>query len=219
MLAARLGVASCALGYLLDATRVGEGRPADLTGGRLTGIEPELGITISTEVGRGASSDEIDRAISAVHVAVEVIDINARFDDLAAVLSGNIWHHSYQLGTTPEPGTDRRLGAESLHEVVRGGPGSPRWVQRQQAAMIACLIEAGAEPDAVATGGVTPLHRAVRNRCAAAVRALLDTGADPHRSNDNGSTAVMLPNGPSGAVGAARLRPKRSKTRSSRSLR
>ena len=58
--------------------------------------------------------------------------------------------------------------------------------------MVTFLIEAGADPDAVAAGGVTPLHRAVRNRCASAVRALLDAGADPHRSNDNGSTAVML---------------------------
>ena len=58
--------------------------------------------------------------------------------------------------------------------------------------MITYLIEAGADPDAVAAGGVTALHRAVRNRCAAAVRALLDAGADPLRQNDNGSTAITL---------------------------
>jgi hypothetical protein len=41
-------------------------------------------------------------------------------------------------------------------------------------------------------GGVTPLHRAVRNRCAAAVKALLDGGADPRRKNGNGSTPAQL---------------------------
>jgi hypothetical protein len=39
---------------------------------------------------------------------------------------------------------------------------------------------------------VTPLHRAVRNRCSAAVEALLGAGADPRRQNDRGSTASDL---------------------------
>jgi hypothetical protein len=85
-----------------------------------------------------------------------------------------------------------RRGAEPLHEAARGGPGSNGWDPQRQAAMVSYLIEAGADPDAVATGGVTPLHRAVRNRCAAAVRALLDAGADPCRANNSGSTANML---------------------------
>jgi ankyrin repeat protein len=85
-----------------------------------------------------------------------------------------------------------RRGAEPLHEAVRGGPGSPGWDPLRQAAMVAYLIAAGADPDALATGGVTPLHRAVRNRCSAAVSALLDAGADPSRTNNNGSTAIML---------------------------
>jgi len=85
-----------------------------------------------------------------------------------------------------------RRGAEPLHEAVTGGPGSLHWDPRRQAEMVAYLIKAGADPNAVAAGGVTPLHRAVRNRCSAAVRALLAGGADPHRANDSGSTAMML---------------------------
>jgi ankyrin repeat protein len=50
----------------------------------------------------------------------------------------------------------------------------------------------GADPDAAAMGGVTPLHRAVRNRCSAAVEALLAAGADPRLTNDHGSTAADL---------------------------
>jgi hypothetical protein len=41
-------------------------------------------------------------------------------------------------------------------------------------------------------GGTTPLHRAVRNRCAAAVAALLDCGADVNARNKRGSTPAML---------------------------
>jgi hypothetical protein len=87
--------------------------------------------------------------------------------------------------------TNRRR-QQPLHYAVDGGPGAAHWDPAAQAATIHALIDAGAEPDAVDIGGVTPLHRAVRNRCAAAVQALLDRGADPRRKNTNGSTAAQL---------------------------
>jgi hypothetical protein len=85
-----------------------------------------------------------------------------------------------------------RRGAEPLHAAVTGGPGSATWDPARQRAVIVYLVEAGADPDAPAAGGVTPLHRAVRNRCSAAVDALLLAGADPGLANDRGSTASDL---------------------------
>jgi ankyrin repeat protein len=85
-----------------------------------------------------------------------------------------------------------RRGAEPLHAAAMGAPGSPHWDPAAQTAVILYLIEAGADPNAAAVGGVTPLHRAVRNRCSAAVQALLSAGADPHLENDHGSTAFHL---------------------------
>ena len=85
-----------------------------------------------------------------------------------------------------------RRGAEPLHAAAVGGPGSDRWNPPAQAATIAWLIEAGADPNAVDMDGVTPLHRAVRTRCAAAVEALLAGGADAERKNDGGSTPLRL---------------------------
>jgi hypothetical protein len=86
---------------------------------------------------------------------------------------------------------DRR-GAEPLHAAVIGEPGAPNWNPARQRAVIAYLVDAGADPDAAALGGVTPLHRAVRNRCSAAVEALLRAGADPGVANDHGSTPSDL---------------------------
>ncbi len=85
-----------------------------------------------------------------------------------------------------------RRGGEPLHAAVTGVPGSSNWNPQRQADVIRSLIEMGADPNAPAVGGVTPLHRAVRNRCSAAVQALLDGGADVRRTNDSGSTALTL---------------------------
>jgi len=85
-----------------------------------------------------------------------------------------------------------RRCAEPLHAAVMGGPGPDKWNPPAQVAMIDYLVEIGADPNARAAGGVTPLHRAVRNRCSAAVQALLAVGADASLTNDSGSTALAL---------------------------
>jgi Ankyrin repeats (many copies)/Ankyrin repeat len=95
-----------------------------------------------------------------------------------------------------------RRGAEPLHAAVIGQPGSDIWNPTRQAAVIGYLIEAGADPNAAALGGVTPLHRAVRNRCSGAVEALLRAGADPQMANDRGSTALDLARQTTGRSGA-----------------
>jgi hypothetical protein len=85
-----------------------------------------------------------------------------------------------------------RRDAEPLHYAVDGVPGSLAWNPDAQAATVACLIQAGADPNAMDKGGAGPLHRAVRTRCAAAVRALLEGGADARRKNKSGSTPLLL---------------------------
>jgi hypothetical protein len=59
---------------------------------------------------------------------------------------------------------------EPLHAAASGNPGSQFWNPEAQAATIVCLVEAGADPNAVNMDGAAPLHKAVRTRCAMAVR-------------------------------------------------
>ena len=81
---------------------------------------------------------------------------------------------------------------EPLHAAACGSPGSSFWNPAAQAATIVCLVEAGADPNAVNMDGAAPLHKAVRTRCALAVRTLLACGADPRLVNKSGSTPMML---------------------------
>jgi hypothetical protein len=95
-----------------------------------------------------------------------------------------------------------RRGAQPLHYAVDGIPGSARWNPHAQRDAVLCLLEFGADPNAVDTNGTTPLQRAVRNRCAAAVEVLLDMGADPQATNRRGSTAMQLARATTGRGGS-----------------
>jgi hypothetical protein len=96
------------------------------------------------------------------------------------------------IGLDADVRARNRRGAEPLHAAAVGSPGSAVFNPQAQAATIACLIAAGADANAGDVSGVTPLHRAVRTRCAAAVEALLSHGADINARNNSGSTPLTL---------------------------
>ncbi|HWA19184.1 MAG TPA: ankyrin repeat domain-containing protein [Devosia sp.] len=91
-----------------------------------------------------------------------------------------------------EIGAGNRRGATPLHYAADGGPGSRTWNPEAQVATIAALLEVGAKANAVDKSGVAPLHRAVRTRCAAAVRALIEGGADATLPTGSGSSPIDL---------------------------
>ena len=79
-----------------------------------------------------------------------------------------------------------------LHYASDGFLSSPNWDAKRQVKTLKILHDAGAKIDAQDLNGATPLHRAVRTRCAAAVRFLLQSGCDPLIRNKSGSMAFHL---------------------------
>ena len=99
-------------------------------------------------------------------------------------------------------GARNRRGAQPLHYAADGIPGSAHWDPNAQRDTVVALLEAGADPNGVDKNGVMPLHRAVRNRCASAVRALIEGGADVGRPNGSGSTPIQLAHWTTGHSGS-----------------
>jgi len=103
--------------------------------------------------------------------------------------AGFRWQIAEELiGKGADCSAKNRRGAEPLHYAADANT----WNPDAQVATIECVIRAGANPNAVDKSGVTPLHRAVRTRCAAAVQALLAGGAEPCHKNKSGSTPLHL---------------------------
>ncbi len=138
---------------------------------------------------------------------------------LAQIYEGDTALHAAGFSYDPEMARDligrgadirarNRRGAEPLHAAMTGGPGSATWDPDRQRDVIAYLIEAGADPNAATADGVTPLHRAVRNRCSAAVEALLGAGAALVSKTTTARPRPTSLAGRLGAVGRAQLRPR-----------
>jgi ankyrin repeat protein len=156
------------------------------TAARLLARSPQLAIDAST-VGATRSSStsyylsEIGHYVYSGDTALHVAAAAYRADVAKALIA---------FGANVS--ARNRLGAQPIHYAVMGQPGSETWDPQAQSAIVALLLREGADPNAADKSGVTPLHRAVRTRCAAAVRVLLANGADPRQKNLRGSTPLHL---------------------------
>jgi hypothetical protein len=96
-----------------------------------------------------------------------------------------------KAGADPNGNANHRASSP-LHYAADGYVNGPAWDAKRQVKTIRGLIDAGANINLQDKNGATPLHRAVRTRCAAAVEYLLKAGGDPLLKNKPGSTPFHL---------------------------
>ena len=94
-------------------------------------------------------------------------------------------------GADPNSSTNHRQSSP-LHYAADGYINGPVWNAERQVKTLQSLLDAGARINIQDKNGATPLHRAVRTRCAAAVNCLLERGADATLRNKPGSTPFHL---------------------------
>jgi hypothetical protein len=94
-------------------------------------------------------------------------------------------------GSDPNASMNHRRSGP-LHYAADGYISGPAYNPERQVETIERLLAAGAHVNAQDKNGAAALHRAVRTRCAAAVRLLLKVGGDPTLRNKPGSTAFHL---------------------------
>jgi len=94
-------------------------------------------------------------------------------------------------GAQPNAATNHRHSGP-LHYAADGYVNGPDWNAKRQVQTLQRLLDAGAEINAQDKNGAAPLHRAVRTRCAAAVKYLLERGSDATLKNKPGSTPFHL---------------------------
>ena len=95
------------------------------------------------------------------------------------------------VGANPNAAANHRRG-RPLHYAADGYITGPVWDPKRQVKTIAVLLKAGADVQAQDKNEATPLHRAVRTRCTAAVKCLRAAGGDPAGRNTSASTTSHL---------------------------
>jgi 2-keto-4-pentenoate hydratase len=109
----RLGLERPVVGHLLASARHDPGEALSLAGTTSPAIEPEVAIHLDD-----------DGQVAGVGPALELIDAAPPFEDLEAIIAGNIFHRAVVLGPTaplellPKRVTVARNGAEELAAEV-----------------------------------------------------------------------------------------------------
>jgi len=117
---ARLGLGGPVVGHLTLATTLVPGASHSLAGGTRVGVEPEVAIHLSADVPPAAGRARAAEAIAGLGPALEVIDIDAPFDDLARIVARNVFHRAVAFGPTDPSRAGGSLAGIAARAVLNG---------------------------------------------------------------------------------------------------
>ena len=93
-----LGLDRPVVGHLTSAGLVQPGAPHSLAGATNPGAEPEVAIELGREVAGDIGPEAARAAIAGLAPALEVVDVDRPFDDVEAIVAGNVFHRAVALG-------------------------------------------------------------------------------------------------------------------------
>ena len=120
----KLQLAGPLMGYLLQEGRVASGDTVSLAGWTKPVAEPEIAIWLGADLAGGDDRAEVARAISGIGPAIELADLDPPPEDVARILTGNIFHRRVILGRCDSGRGGARLdGVTGI--VSRNGAAGP----------------------------------------------------------------------------------------------
>ena len=93
-----LGIDDVVLGHLTSATTLLPGATHSLAGSTRVGMEAEVALYMGTDLRGGATPDAARAAVAGLGAAIELVDIDRPFDDLEAIVAGNVFHRAVTFG-------------------------------------------------------------------------------------------------------------------------
>jgi len=115
-----LGIDDVVLGHLTSATALLPGATHSLAGSTRVGMEAEVALHVGTDLPGGATRDAARAAVAGLGAAIELVDIDRPFDDLEAIVAGNVFHRAVTFGAATPPPAGAWLGGVTAH-IVRNG--------------------------------------------------------------------------------------------------
>jgi 2-keto-4-pentenoate hydratase len=94
----KFGLAGPLAGFMLADARVGSGDAVSIAGWTKPVAEPEIAVYIGNDIADGRDRASVVAAISGIGPAIELADLNPPPEDVAGILSGNIFHRRVLLG-------------------------------------------------------------------------------------------------------------------------
>jgi 2-keto-4-pentenoate hydratase len=157
-----LGLDAEVVGVLTSASELPAGVSHSLAGSTRVGVEAELAIVLGRDVRAAAGADAARAAVAALGPAIELIDLNAPFDDVERLVADNVYHRGVLFGPVQaEAGLDDlvvRLEHRGA-EVARVRPVDALGDVGRLLVRVASILEAAGETlaagDRVISGSLT----------------------------------------------------------------
>ena len=163
----KLSIDAPLVGFLMRGALIASDGTASLNGWSKPAAEAEIAVHMGRDLGGGADRATAAAAIAAFSPAIELADVDAPPEDVAAILAGNIFQRHVVLG----PRDARRAGGDTSGlsgRIFRRGTEAARTsepeaatgnlidIVRHVADLLAAFGEALRAGDVIITGSITP---------------------------------------------------------------